>query len=134
MHNIKEKHIFDNAMVSGNAEVSGNVMVCDNAMVSGNAEVSGNAMVSGNALIKKSADILIVGPALSSGRYTTAHKDSLIGVRINTGCFSGSLDEFKLAIETTHKDSPQALKQYRSFVRLFEEHFEDTLKQAHSTV
>lgn len=100
------KNIFHNARVSGDAEVSGN------------ARVSGNAEVSGNAVIEKTSDYLVIGPAKSSWRFTTAHRDSKIGVRVNCGCFSGTVHEFSKAIETTHKDNKEALEQYRLFCQL----------------
>ena len=110
--------VSDNAKVSGNAMVYGNAMVSGNAMVYDNAVVYGNAKVSGNALIQKTEDYLVIGPAKSSGRFTTAHKDSKIGVRVNCGCFSGTVKEFSDAIEKTHKDNKEALEQYRLFCQL----------------
>jgi hypothetical protein len=74
--------------------------------------------VSGNAQIEKTEDYLVIGPAKSSGRYTTAHKDSKIGVRVNCGCFSGTVREFSKAIEKTHKDNQEHLQQYRLFCQL----------------
>lgn len=123
-YNIKDKHIFGNARVyrnarvSGNAQVYGDALVYGNAQVSGNAWVSGNAQVSGNGLIEKTSDYLVIGPAKSSGRFTTAHKDSKIGIRVNCGCFSGTVKEFSEAIEETHKNNKEHLKQYRLFCQL----------------
>ena len=136
---MSKQNIFDDAWVSDDARVSGNARVFDdvrvfgdawvfgNANILGNAEVSGNARVSGNAIIKKTADYLTLGPAKSSGRFTTAHKDSVIGVRVNCGCFSGSLDEFQQAIKETHKEKPEYLRQYLAFVYVIREHFSEEL-------
>lgn len=110
--NIKDKHIFGDARVSGNAWVYGNARVYENA------RVSGNAWVSGNGTIEKTSDYLVIGPAKSSGRFTTAHKDSKIGIRVNCGCFSGTVKEFSEAIEKTHKDNKEHLEQYRLFCQL----------------
>ena len=107
--------VCGNAEVYGNARVYGDAVVYGNAVVSGNAWVYGNAVVSGNAVIEKTSDYLVIGPAKSSGRFTTAHRDSKIGVRVNCGCFSGTVHEFSKAIETTHKDNQEALEQYRLF-------------------
>ena len=120
---INTQKIFDSAWVSGNARVSGDAQVLGNAWVSGNARVSGDAQVSGNALIEKTADYLVIGPAKSSGRFTTAHKDSKIGIRVNCGCFSGSVKEFSAAIEKTHKDNKEHLEQYRLFCQLISFNF-----------
>ncbi len=100
------------------AQVSGNARVSDNALVHGDARVYGNALVYGDAVIAKTSDYLVVGPAKSSGRFTTAHRDSKIGVRVNCGCFSGTVLEFSEAIEKTHKDNREALEQYRLFCQL----------------
>jgi hypothetical protein len=94
--------------------------------VSGNAQVDGNARVFGDAQIEKTADYLVIGPAKSSGRFTTAHKDSKIGVRVNCGCFSGTVKEFSEAIEKTHKDNREHLEQYRLFYQLIAFNFEVT--------
>jgi hypothetical protein len=123
-YNVKDKHIYGNAWVSENAQVYGNARVSEDAQVSGNAQVFGNAQVYGNAqvlgdgVIEKTSDYLVIGPAKSSGRFTTAHKDAKIGVRVNCGCFSGSVKEFSEAIEETHKDNKEHLEQYQLFCQL----------------
>jgi hypothetical protein len=86
--------------------------------VTENAHVSGSAIVSGDARISKTGDYLVVGPAKSSGRFTTAHIDAKIGVRVNCGCFSGTVREFSEAIEKIHANNPEALAQYRLFCQL----------------
>ena len=119
-----DAQVSGNAWVSGNAQVSGNAWVFGNAWVSGNAQVSGNAWVSGNAQVSGNAwvfgdaDLLVIGPAKSSGRYTTSHKDETIGVRVNCDCFSGTVLEFSRAIEETHANNKEALEQYRLFCQL----------------
>ena len=112
------KNVTENAQVSDDARVYGNALVYDNARVCGDALVSGDAWVCGDAVIKKTSDYLVIGPAKSSGRFTTAHRDSKIGVRVNCGCFSGTVREFSEAIEKTHKDNREALEQYRLFCQL----------------
>lgn len=92
--------------------------ILDNARVSGDARVYGSAQVSGDAVIEKTADHLVIGPAKSSGRFTTAHRDAKIGVRVNCGCFSGTVRQFSEAIEAAHKDNQEALEQYRLFCQL----------------
>ena len=110
--------VYSNAQVYGEARVYHSAQVYDNAQVYGEALVSGCACVSGDAVICSSADWITVGPAVSSRRFTTAHRDTRLGVRVNCGCFSGSLAEFAAAIEKTHQNSPQDLARYRAFHRL----------------
>jgi hypothetical protein len=122
--------VSGDAWVSGNARVSGNAEVYGDAEVYGNARVYGDARVSGNAWMYGDACYLLIGPAKSSGRFTTAHKDSKIGVRVNCGCFTGTVKEFANAIEKTHANNQSALEQYRLFCQLIAFNFGVTGEQA----
>lgn len=88
------------------------------SQMSGKAWVHGDAQVSGNAQVQKSIDHLQIGPAKSSGRFTTAFIDSTIGVRVVCGCFTGSVLDFSQQIEKTHAYNKEALEQYRLFCQL----------------
>ena len=110
--------VSGDAQVSGNARVYGNALVSGDAQVYGNARVYGNALVYGNARVQKPSDHLQVGPAKSSGRFTTAFVDEKIGVRVVCGCFTGSVLEFSQQIEKTHANNKEALEQYRLFCQL----------------
>lgn len=110
--------VSGNARVCGDAEVSGDALVSGDARVFRHARVSGAAQVIGNALLSSVSDHLLIGPAKSSGRFTTACRDEKIGVRVNCGCFSGSLLEFSQAIEKTHANNEEHLQQYRLFCQL----------------
>ena len=115
--------VYDSAQVFGSAQVYGEARVSGEACVFGSAWVSGSAQVSGRACIKSVADYIVVGPAQSSGRFTTAYivENSTV---VTTGCFTGTLEEFKRAIEKTHEHNPSCLKQYRSFANLIAENFQ----------
>jgi hypothetical protein len=56
--NVPDRHILDNAKVTGNARVSGDARVIDNAQVSGDARVYGDAGVFGKARIGGTAAII----------------------------------------------------------------------------
>ena len=116
--------VFDSAQVYGSARVYGS------ACVSGSARVSGSAHILGDGRVSKPGDYITVGPAISSGRFTTAHVDETIGVRVNCGCFTGTVEEFRQAIEATHAESAQHLAQYRAFVALIKAHFAIDRKEA----
>ena len=115
--------VYGNAWVSGDAWVYGNARVSGDAQVYGNARVSGNAQVYGDAVIEKSTDVLNVGPALSSGRYTTAFTCKE-GVKVYAGCFLGTVTEFEAAIEKTHANHSRHLNQYRAIAALIRAHFD----------
>ena len=100
------------------SQVSGNAWVYGDARVSGDAWVSGDARVSGNAQVSGDAHWLLIGPAKSSGRFTTAFMDEKIGVRVVCGCFTGTVAEFSKQIEKSHKENKEHLEQYRLFCQL----------------
>lgn len=130
-------HVYDDARVCGDAQVFGGAWVFDYAQVFGGARVCGNAQVfggakvtdrahvTGDAVIGSSENWVTVGPSISSCRFTTAHTDKRLGVRVNCGCFSGSLTEFAAAIEKTHCGNPQDLARYRAFHRLIMDVFDE---------
>lgn len=115
--------VSERAIVRGWAAVSYHARVEDYSIVEGYTCVSSFAVIKGHGFLKSSADFIVIGPAISSGRYTTAHIDSVIGIRVNCGCFSGTVDEFSRQINKTHKSNPAALAQYRAFVSLIKAHF-----------
>jgi hypothetical protein len=110
--------VYGNAWVSGNAQVYGDAWVSGNARVYGDAWVSGNARVYGNAQVSSHKTWLLIGPAKSSGRFTTAFVDDKIGVRVVCGCFTGTVEQFSEQIEKTHKNNQENLEQYRLFCQL----------------
>jgi hypothetical protein len=68
--------------------------------VSENATVSGSATVSGDATVTQTTDYLVIGPLGSRDAYlTVTFKDV---PQITTGCFTGTIEEFKKAIKKKH--------------------------------
>lgn len=110
--------VYDNARVYDDVCVYNSARIYDDARVCSAVRVYNHAWVGGDAVICDSADWIYVGPSASSRRFTTAHRDAELGVRVNCGCFSGSLAEFAAAIEKTHQNRPQDLARYRAFHRL----------------
>ena len=121
--------IFDNVRVYGNATISGRVRLRDSVLVSGDACIRGNVVVSGRAtifgtaLVETDFDYLTVGPAFSSGRLTTAYRKADNTIEVTTGCFTGTLEEFRREIESKHADNPKYKRQYLGFVSLIEYNF-----------
>ena len=110
--------VSDNALVSGNAKVSGNAWVYDNALVSDNAKVSGNAWVYGDALVGGNAKVY--GDAKVSGDAKIENTNDYMTISslgdlnrtititfsnkmIHAGCFIGTLDEFKEAVDKKYQ-------------------------------
>ncbi len=117
-------YIGNSARVYGSAWVSDSAQVYGSAWVSDSAWVFGSAVISGDGRVSKPGDYLTLGPSLVSQRFITAHRDEKIGVRVNAGCFSGTIDEFEAAAKKTHADNPRQRAQYELFALMFRSHFE----------
>ena len=102
--------------------LSGNAWVSDDAKVYGNAEVYGNAKVSGNAWVSGNADYCCFQAFGSTNRTTTVFKTP-DGVRINCGCFNGSLDDFVKQVERTHGDNKFG-REYRAIIEVIKAKFD----------
>ena len=117
-------YIGSNAKVSDSAQVYGWALVSGSAQVCGWARVYDSAVVCGKAKIAKTRDHIVLGPSIGeSQRYITAHRDSGIGIRVNAGCFSGSISEFRAAVAKTHAENFVQRTQYELFADLIEAHF-----------
>ena len=129
--------VFDNARVSGDAQISGHAWVLgnacvsdyacvyDDAYVSGDAQISGNARVSGDAHVSNDANIssdfdycAILGFG-SEGKTITFFKCKNGVIKVNCGCFNGTLDEFRKKVKETHGDNKYA-KEYLMAADLME--------------
>lgn len=115
--------IRDSARIAGSASISGNAYIGGSAHVCGYAEVSGCADFTNSALIRESGDYLVMGPAISSGRFTTAYRTADGSIEVSTGCFNGSISKFIEAINETHANDECCKRQYMSFVRMIESAF-----------
>ena len=58
------------------------------------AYVRSGAVIGSGAVIHKTTDHLVVGPIGSRSAILTLQRDDNLGVRIGTGCWSGSVDQF----------------------------------------
>lgn len=134
--------VGNNARVWGNAEVCGNAKVCGNACVYGdacvygnawvygNAEVCGNTCVYGNACVygdaclKTNADYTVIHGFGSEERTTTFFRCKDGNIRVNCGCFYGTIDEFRYKVHETHGDSKYA-KEYLMIADLMKFHFSE---------
>ena len=115
----------ENLSVSGDAWVYGNAQVYGDAWVSGNAQVYGNARVSGDARVYGNARVYARNhlgwfSCVGSENGTLCwflEKDRT--VRVNRGCFSGTLSEFQAAVDARHGDSEHG-EQYRLLIQFIE--------------
>lgn len=110
--------IRERAQVYGAVSVEGSVAIFGRAKVHGAGSIKGSERFDFDADVGSNRDWLHIGPAKSSGRYVTAYKDAVIGVRVQTGCFTGTVERFSRAIEETHRGNQEALHQYRLICQL----------------
>lgn len=103
----KEKNLDQ----SGYAWVSGNARVYDDARVSGNAQVSGDA------------DYTTIKGFGTKFRTTTFFKCEDGNVRVVSGCFLGTIEEFRKQVEETR--TGKIAKEYLLIADLMEEHFKE---------
>ena len=115
--------ISGNARVYGNACVYGNAKVSVNAEVYGNSRVCGNACVSGNALVSGNADYTTISGFGTRFRTTTFFKCSDKKIRVNCGCFYGTIVEFREQVNKTR--TGKIAKEYLLIADLMEEHFKE---------
>ena len=102
-----------------NLSHNGNAWVCGDAWVYGNARVCGDARVYGNT------DFTYIHGFGSVNRTTTFYRTKNGGIGVKCGCFSGTLDEFRQKVKTTHKDGKYA-KEYLIIADLMEMHFDNS--------
>lgn len=127
-----DAEVSGNAWVFGNAEVCGNAKVFGNAKVCGNAKVFGDAEVFGNAILRRGStetatDYIVIGPQGSRRSFATLHLPSNT---VCTGCFVGDLNEFKVAVSTSHNpnhcdDCKIFNEQYQRVIQVFEFYAKD---------
>jgi len=77
---------------------------------------------SGAARVYGDAHWLSVGPLGSRQSTLTVTIDAQIGLRLTTGCFSGSIAEFEAAVTATHGDNEHAIH-YRAAIALIRARF-----------
>jgi hypothetical protein len=119
--------VYGDAKVSGDAKVYGYAKVYGDAEVYGDAKVYryanvyGDTVVSGDAEVSGNADYLTIHGLGSVHRATTAFKCVDKQIRIQCGCFYGTIDEFREEVTRTRDGKIE--KEYLKFAELVEIYF-----------
>lgn len=145
---ISGNSIVNSCIVTGDAVVNGNAVVTD-CVVYGSSIIGDDTRVQNMAFVDcilkgqthiylpgnwphtvyniegefTEKDFFVQGPALSSNRHSLGYRQKDGLVKITTGCFEGTLGQYLVAIEKTHKGRPKYLQQYREFHANFVKHF-----------
>ena len=109
--------VFGDACVSGNARVFGDAWVSGNARVSGDACVFGDAWVFGDACVSGNASIMWISNIGSRSDTTTFFLDKNKEIIVNCGCFHGTIEQFREAVEKEHGDNLHG-KMYRLAIEM----------------
>ncbi len=128
--------VTDSAQIGGTARLTGRFVLGGTSnitapIVLGEADnglgvVPNNTGISTDAIITTASDLLVLGPALSSGRYTYAYKTASHPVYITVDCFNGTLEQFIEMVRITHQKNfmhPEYYYQYMGFVEQIKTHF-----------
>lgn len=92
--------------------------------ISDDARIYDDAQIYGNAQIKTFHDICIMSCFGSEGRTTTAFNCKDKTIKVNCGCFNGTINEFEKQIEKTHGNT-QYGREYKAMVELIKIHLSD---------
>ena len=103
-----DARVYGDAMVYGDARVYGDAWVSGAARVYGDARVYGAARVSGDAMVYGDACHLEIGPIGSRDDTITFTRDKKGGIYAATGCFFGTLAEFREKVGKTHGENVHA--------------------------
>ncbi len=114
MIEIKHRHTGAVLYTSGGESLRDAVMQAarDRADLRG-ADLSGNRLVGERPL-------LLIGPIGSRDDYLSAWLADA-GVLVTAGCFHGTLDEFRAAVEATHGNNEHG-REYAAAIALIEAH------------
>ena len=113
---IEIKHRYTGAVLFS-ADV-GNMRLCVEAALTARADIRYADLTSADLTSAIGArGFLSIGPVGSRDDTLLAVIDDSGGVRISTGCFSGSLADFEAAVSATHGDSAHG-QHYRLAIAL----------------
>ncbi len=96
--------VRDGARLGDWARIGAWASIGDGATVCDGARVGAHAIVCAGATVATTGDCLMIGPLGSRNAMLTATRHGG-EIRIATGCFAGSLAEFRAAVAATHGDS-----------------------------
>ena len=113
--------VFGYAEISEYACVFGYARVSGFACVFGYAEISENARISENAKVYKNNHYTTIKGFGTNCRNTTFFRCKDKKIRVNCGCFCGTIDEFRERVKNTREG--KIAKEYLMIADLMEYHF-----------
>ena len=126
--------VYDNAYISGDAKIYDVAKIHDDASISGITTIHGTTEICGRALLNRNTDIsksdqfIIIGPLGSRNDYTTFYRNTDGVIMASTGCFGGTLDEFKNAVKEKHKSNKRRRNNYLQAIKYVKKVFKNIKK------
>ena len=116
--------VFGDGRVYGNGKVFGDGKVYGNGKVFGDGEVFGDGKVYGNGRVSKTSDYIVFQNVGSRIDTLTCYRAE-VGIELNVGCFSGTLEAFAETVTKIHKESnPKAYKEYSLIIEIIKNRFD----------
>ena len=125
LHRIKALRDFNDVKagdLGGWVESEDNLSQYEKCWLCDNARIYDNAIVCNNARIYNTKDYCIITGFGSRFSATTFFRCKDDEIRVNCGCFNGTLDEFRDKVKETHKDNKYA-KEYLLAIDMVKVHF-----------
>lgn len=116
-------YIKGNAIISGCSVIRGDAIISDYAKIYGKTRITGDSHISNDANISDTFDYFIIKGAGSQARTTTFFKCEDGFIKVNCGCFNGTLEQFEEKVKETHRDNKYA-KEYLAAIELVKIHFD----------
>jgi carbonic anhydrase/acetyltransferase-like protein (isoleucine patch superfamily) len=122
--------VYGDVIIAGNAKIFGKSKIGCEAIIAGNAHIrgghiTGKPFLGDSCFIEDGRNDYVVFENFGSRLdILTAYKTKYGGVKISTGCFLGSIDEFKKAVEKTHGDNEKIKKEYFYIIDIIKNRFD----------
>lgn len=97
-----QARVYHSAKVGDNACLEGDVRVGGKARIFGNVHLFGDATISDSVLLTKRDSYMCLGPIGSRNDTLTAYMNDN-RIKLNVGCFKGTLKQFLKQVNETHK-------------------------------
>jgi len=101
-----DSRMHGNSTMYGDSEMHNNSVMHGNSQMRGNSRMYGNSEMCGNGIASHPSHIVSADMVGDDCSCLTVHPDTEIGIRVNRGCFTGSVTEFLNAVAEKPEDNP----------------------------
>jgi hypothetical protein len=98
--------MYDNSRMYDNSEIHGYSRLYGNSEMRGCSRMHGNSEMHGDGIATHPSHIVCADMVGDECSCLTVHPDTEIGIRVNRGCFSGTVEEFLDTVAEKPKNNP----------------------------